>query len=87
MPSLPTPKAEVALARGERQRALAAYDSAIRELERMQDQIMVEFRSDFLADKDEVYVNAVDLCLEAQNPRVALGHWYLGLEVFVTVGE
>ncbi len=65
-------KGQLALARGDRARALVAYDKAIRELERLQGQIMVEFRADFLADKDEVYAHAVDLCLEADNPRVAL---------------
>ena len=40
----------------------------------MQSQMMVEFRADFLADKDEVYAHAVQLCLEAHNPRVALSY-------------
>ncbi len=65
-------KGQLALANGERAHALVAYDQAIQALERLQGQIMVEFRSDFLADKDEVYAHAVDLCLQAQNPRVAL---------------
>jgi len=65
-------KGKLAIAQGDRLKALVAYDTAIKELERLQSQIMVEFRADFLADKDEVYAHAVDLCLEAENPKVAL---------------
>ncbi len=52
--------------------ALAAYDLSIRELERLQDRIMVEFRADFLADKEEVYTHTVDLCLQTESPKQAL---------------
>ena len=65
---------QLAASQGDRLHALAAYDSAIRELERLQGQIMVEFRSDFLADKNEVYACAVDLCLAAGNPEIALSY-------------
>ena len=63
---------QINLAHGDRIRALTAYDAAIRELERLQGQIMVEFRADFLVDKNEVYTYAVDLCLDAGNPEIAL---------------
>ncbi len=56
------------------EQALAAYDAAIHELERLQGRIMVEFRADFLADKDEVYSQAVDLCLRSDDPERALGY-------------
>lgn len=65
---------QLAATQGDRMRALSAYDAAIRELERLQGQIMVEFRSDFLADKNEVYTYAVDLCLDAGNPEIALSY-------------
>ncbi len=52
--------------------ALAAFEAAIRQLERLQGQIMVEFRADFLVDKQAVYVEAVRLCLAADNPAAAL---------------
>ncbi|MDJ0754807.1 MAG: CHAT domain-containing tetratricopeptide repeat protein [Ardenticatenaceae bacterium] len=52
--------------------ALAAYDAAIRQLELLQGQIMVEFRADFLVDKQAVYEAAVALCLEAGNPQAGL---------------
>ena len=67
-------KGQLAIAQGDRLRALAAYDAAIRELERLQGQIMVEFRADFLSDKNEVYTHAVDLCLQAGNPEIALSY-------------
>lgn len=52
--------------------ALAAYDAAIRQLEQLQGQIMVEFRADFLVDKQVVYEAAVSLCLESGSPAAAL---------------
>jgi len=64
----------LALAEGRNARALSAYDTAIHELERLQGRIMVEFRADFLADKDEVYAYAVDLCLKAGDPKLALSY-------------
>ncbi len=65
---------QLAFALDNRMRALSAYDQAIHELERLQGQMMVEFRSDFLADKNEVYIYAVDLCLQAGNPEIALSY-------------
>jgi CHAT domain-containing protein/tetratricopeptide (TPR) repeat protein len=43
--------------------ALAAYDQAIQELEQLRGRLMVEHRADFLADKEVIYENAVNLCL------------------------
>jgi CHAT domain-containing protein len=65
---------QLALAQNDTVKALQAYEAAIRELERLQGQIMVEFRADFLSDKDEVYTAAVDLCLQANDPQLALSY-------------
>ncbi len=67
-------KGQLAYIQGDRIHALSSYDTAIRELERLQGQIMVEFRADFLSDKNEVYSHAVDLCLDAGNPEIALSY-------------
>lgn len=63
---------QLCLARNQPQLALNAFETAVRALERLQGQIMVEFRADFLADKDSVYGHAVALCLASENPEVAL---------------
>ncbi len=65
-------RGQLAEKRGDHAAALAAYEAAIGELERLQGQIMVEFRADFLADKEAVYIAAVELCLAQGNPRAAL---------------
>lgn len=54
--------------RMEMAQAQAAYDRAIQELERLRSNMMVEFRADFLADKQRVYEDMVDLCLAQQAP-------------------
>lgn len=48
---------------GDDEQAQRAYDRAIQELERLRGNLMVEFRADFLADKQAVYEDMVDLCL------------------------
>ncbi|MEZ4726380.1 MAG: CHAT domain-containing tetratricopeptide repeat protein [Caldilineaceae bacterium] len=50
------------------ERAQVAYGRAIQELERLRGNLMVEFRADFLADKQTVYEDMVDLCLARQAP-------------------
>jgi CHAT domain-containing protein len=54
----------VAVARGQPTAALAAYSQAINELEQLRGRLMVEFRTDFLEDKEIVYEEMVGLCLE-----------------------
>lgn len=54
--------------RGEPQRALAEYDRAIHELERLRGRLMVEFRAGFLEDKQIVYEDMVALCLDLEQP-------------------
>ena len=56
--------AELALELGRDGLALDAYDASIRALEQVQGRILTEARSDFLADKLDVYEAAVNLCLE-----------------------
>jgi CHAT domain-containing protein/tetratricopeptide (TPR) repeat protein len=56
----------------QRQDALSHYDQAIGELERLRGRLMVEFRADFLEDKEVIYEDAVRLCLEGAEPSRAL---------------
>ncbi|MFQ5856035.1 MAG: CHAT domain-containing protein [Anaerolineae bacterium] len=50
------------------QQALADYDWAIQELERLRGRLMVEFRADFLEDKEVIYEDMVGLCLHLDQP-------------------
>lgn len=54
--------------------AIAEYDLAASEIERLRSQIMVEFRSGFLEDKEEVYEELVELCLELGRTDEAFAH-------------
>jgi CHAT domain-containing protein len=54
--------------------AQAAYDRAIQELERLRGNMMIEFRADFLADKQTVYEDMVDLCLAQQAPDAGFAY-------------
>jgi len=62
----------LAQARGNQQEALAEYDRAIEELERLRGRLMIEFRAGFLEDKQVVYEDAVALCLELGHPPKSL---------------
>ena len=52
--------------------ARAEYEHAIGELERLRGRLMVEFRIGFVEDKQVVYEDMVDLCLEQDQPSRAL---------------
>lgn len=52
--------------------ALAEFDAAIRELERLQGHLMVEYRSTFVEDKQRAYEDALSICLELKQPECAL---------------
>lgn len=52
--------------------AIAAYDRAIGHLERLRGQLMIEFRADFLEDKQRVYEAIVLLWLQTAGPQQAL---------------
>lgn len=64
----------LAMVEGDVERALAEYDQAIKELERLRGRLMVEFRVDFQEDKLVVYEDAVNLCLEDARPGQALAY-------------
>ncbi|HID53728.1 MAG TPA: CHAT domain-containing protein [Anaerolineae bacterium] len=53
----------LAVARRQSGAAIAAYDQAIVELERLRGQLMMEFRAEFLTDKGAVYEEMVQLYL------------------------
>jgi CHAT domain-containing protein len=53
-----------ALASDEPGEALDAFDLAIEEVERLRGSLMVEYRSRFVEDKEEIYQDAVHLCLD-----------------------
>jgi CHAT domain-containing protein len=62
----------LARGRGELQSALVELDRAIGEMERLRGRLMVEFRADFLADKQTVYEDVVELCLDLGQPQRGL---------------
>ncbi len=53
----------LAAAQGRAQDALDAFDRAIEEVERLRGRLMIEFRMGFLEDKEDIYEDAVALCL------------------------
>jgi CHAT domain-containing protein len=53
-----------ALASGEPSEALDAFDRAIQAVERLRGSLMVEYRSGFVEDKEEIYQDAVRVCLD-----------------------
>ncbi|CAN5863376.1 hypothetical protein BH10CHL1_BH10CHL1_15990 [soil metagenome] len=55
-------------------RAQAEYQQAIHELERQRSQLIIEQRTNFFADKQMVYEDMVDLCLDLQQPTQALAY-------------
>ncbi len=59
-------------AKGNLQQALIEYDRAIQELEQLRGRLMVEFRADFLEDKQIIYQDAVSLSLDQGEPHQAL---------------
>ncbi|HFQ93341.1 MAG TPA: CHAT domain-containing protein, partial [Anaerolineae bacterium] len=58
-----TLQGRLAASRQESGVARVAYDQAITELERLRGQLMMEFRAEFLTDKQAVYEEMVQLCL------------------------
>ncbi|GAB4517334.1 MAG: CHAT domain-containing protein [Anaerolineae bacterium] len=59
-------------ARGAPVAALGEFEHAIELLERLRGRMMIEFRAEFLEDKQEIYEEAVSLCLELDRPEAAL---------------
>jgi tetratricopeptide (TPR) repeat protein len=62
----------LAQARGELPTALTEYDRAIQQVERLRGQLMVEFRADFVVDKQVIYEDIVGVCLELGQPSRGL---------------
>ncbi|MGB0387397.1 MAG: CHAT domain-containing protein [Ardenticatenaceae bacterium] len=58
--------------KGQLQAALSDYQQAIYDLEWLQGRLMVEFRSDYLEDKQAVYENSVRLCLALNQAQKGL---------------
>ena len=56
--------------RGDDRGALATYDAAISQIERVQGRLAVELRTAFLVDKLQVYHEAIDCCLRLPQPDV-----------------
>ena len=52
--------------------AMAEYERALHELERLRGRLMVEFRADFVEDKQVVYEDVIRLCLDSEQPLRAL---------------
>ena len=65
-------RGKIAEAEDQFETAAALYDEAIQDLERLQGRLMVEFRSDFLADKQILYEDMVTVQLNLDQPRDAL---------------
>ncbi|MBK8900790.1 MAG: CHAT domain-containing protein [Anaerolineaceae bacterium] len=63
---------ELNLNQGRPQAALAAYEASIDELEQLYGRLMIEFRADFLQDKERIYEETVLLCLKLKQPKRAL---------------
>lgn len=63
---------QLARAGGDPALALPAYDAAIHELERLQGRLMVEYRPNFIADKQLAYEDALLVSLELNRPEQAL---------------
>ena len=62
----------LAQAQGNFQDALTEYDRAVEELEQLRGRLMVEFRADFVEDKQVVYEDMVGLCLDLNQPLQGL---------------
>lgn len=58
--------------RGDLQHALEELDRAIGEMEQLRGRLMVEFRADFLADKQALYEDMVQLCIDSEQPQRGL---------------
>ncbi len=63
---------DLAQGQGNYREALAEYDQAIQELERLRGRLMVEFRVDFFEGQEGVYEDAVVLCLGLEQPLQGL---------------
>lgn len=58
----------LAIEKTNHEQAVTEMDKAINALERLRGRLMLEFRSDFLLDKQAVYEDMVQLCLQIDDP-------------------
>lgn len=65
-------QALIARQEGQPAATAVAFDRALTQVERLRSRVMVEFRADFLTDKTRVYEDAIQFCLECQQPEQAL---------------
>ncbi len=65
-------RGQLANGKGDGQTAVTHYQQAINLLEQLRGKLMVEFRADFLADKNRVYEEIVSLYLQQNEPAQAL---------------
>ncbi len=64
----------IARARGDQPAALAAYDRSVRAIDRVQSVLAMELRSNFLADKLQVYGDAIVTSLRLSRPELAFSY-------------
>ena len=59
---------ELALSQGQQTMALTHYQQAMTALEQLQNHLMVEYRPDFLQDKQIIYEKYIDICTQLGKP-------------------
>jgi CHAT domain-containing protein len=62
----------LSLAEGDAETARKEYELAIQEVEQLRGRLMVEFRVSFLEDKETLYQDMVDLCIDHDQPLLGL---------------
>ena len=65
---------QIAQHAGDLPSALKYYEDAIREMELQRGQIMIEYRSSFLTDKQSLYEDMVDACVQAGRASTGLSY-------------
>lgn len=63
---------QLALKKGRPEEGLAAFEQAIQDLELLCGRLMIEFRANFVEDKERIYEHAVAVCLDLGQPPRAL---------------
>ncbi len=64
----------LAVTSGSHAAGLVAYDQAVQDLERLCGRLMIEFRADFVGDKERLYEDTVALCLDMAQPARGLAY-------------
>ncbi len=63
---------KVAERQGDSLEAMSEYDLAIQDLEKLRGRMMIEFRADFLEDKQSLYEDIVGMCIDLDQVEVGL---------------